>query len=353
MMKKITSVLLVFIMVTFLAACGLGSGNSTAPATGSNSTDSQADSGSKEEATHKLKLSHAAAETHPFHLGVVKFVELVDEKTNGRIQITIFPNRQLGEERENLENVMNGTLDMAMVSTPVMSAVTPVFDALQLPFLLNTYDIEEQALKTETAQKMLDSLNELGITGLAYLEGGMRHLGNNVREIKEPADLEGLKLRVVQSPLISDIFATLNASPTPMAYGEVYSALQTGVIDGEETNLSTMYAEKHLEVIKHFTLAGQFPFPAAIIINNKVLESIPEEDQKLINEAAAEATAYLFEKIKSEDEKNLDEIKKAGVKVTELKNVEEFIEMSRPVYDTYMEKDALIKEFVEEVEKLK
>ncbi|WP_066307387.1 TRAP transporter substrate-binding protein [Bacillus sp. FJAT-29814] len=352
-MKKLTSIFLVFLMMTFLTACGLGSGKPATQTSGSDKKESKPSTGAKEEATHKLKLSHAAAEAHPFHMGALKFVELVDEKTNGRIQITIFPNRQLGEERENLENVMNGTLDMAMVSTPVMSAVTPVFDSLQLPFLLNTYDLEEQALKTETAQKMLDSLNELGITGLAYLEGGMRHLGNNVREIKKPADLEGLKLRVVQSPLISDIFATLKASPTPMAYGEVYSALQTGVIDGEETNLSTMYAEKHLEVIKHFTLAGQFPFPGVILINNKVLKSIPEKDQKLIKEAAAEATAYLFEQIKSQDEKNLKEVKNAGVKVTELQNVDEFIEMAQPVYKSYTQKHPLIKEFAEEVDKLK
>lgn len=351
MLKKLKLLFIVSVLTMMMAACGLGSGTKNTATTPDKSTKPSV---SKTEATHNLKLSHAANENHPFHLGVVKFVELVDQKTEGRVKITIFPNRQLGEERENLENVINETLDMALVSTPVISTYTPVFDALQLPFLLNNYDLEAEAFKTETAKKMLNSLDEsLGIQGLALLEGGMRHIGNNEREIKQPSDLKGLKLRVVQSQLISDIFSTLKASPTPMAYGEVYSALQTGVIDGEEVNLSTMYAEKHMEVIKHLTLAGQFPFPAAVIMNNKVFDSIPEKDQKLIFEAADEAMEYLFEQIKDEDAKALEQIKAKGIKVVELENVEEFIELSKPVYDTYMEKDPLIKEFVEEVESLK
>lgn len=352
-LKKMKIISIVLILSMILSACGLGSGGTNTNTASQTSTTPEAPAKPTGEATHKLRLSHAANENHPFHTGVVKFVDLVQQKTDGRIQITIYPNRQLGEEKENLENVMNGTLEMALISSSIMSAYTSTFDGLQLPFLLNTYEIEQEAFKTETAQKMLDSLDSLGLKGLGLMEGGMRHLGNNVREIKEPADLEGLKLRVAQTQLMTDIFSTLNASPTPMAYGEVYSALQTGVIDGEETNLSTMYAEKHLEVIKYFTLAGQTPYPAVVLMNNEMFNTIPEEDQKLILEAADEAMEYLFEQIKDSDARALEAIKEKGIQVTELENADEFLEKSQPVYDAYMAKDPLIKEFVEVVDELK
>jgi len=226
---------------------------------------------------------------------------------------------------------------------------------LQLPFLLNSYDIQKEAYKTDAMQKLLDSLEDVGLKGFGPHDLGIRHLANNTRPIKTPEDLKGIKLRTVEAPIMTDIFNQLGASPTPMAYGEVYTALETGVIDGEEINLTSIVSEKHLEVLKYVTLTGQFPFPAVILANLDVFNSLSEEDQQIIIEAAEETTEYMLNEIKKIDEEALAEIKEAGVEVTELSDEElkAFIDATEPVYDKYMEKDPLIEEFVNEVRSLK
>lgn len=338
--KFLWAVLLVLSMV-LIAACG--------------DTEANESSGDQSEGkTYDLKFGHAANEKHPMHIGFTKFAELVDEKSDGRIKITIYPNRQLGDDLEMLQNIMNGSVDLGGVSTSVTSSYTPLLESVQLPFLLNNYEIEEEALKTQEFKDILAALEtELGATGIGLYEGGMRHIANNEKVVQTPEDLKGIKLRVAQSDLIVDIFNTLGASPTPMAYGEVYSALQTGVIDGEEVNLSTIYAEKHLEVLDYLTISGQFPYPAVLLINNDLYNSFSEGDKALIQEASDEAVAYLFEQIKDLDATALAAIKEKGIQVNEIKNPEAFIEILNPLYEKYEAKDPLIKEFVEKVETLK
>ena len=337
MKKNIVKVFLLGLLVFVLAAC------SESDATATDGAEGQ---------TFDFKLSHAANENHPFHKGFTKFSELVKEKSDGRINVTVYPNRQLGDDLENVQNVIDGSVDMAGVSTPVLGSYTPLLEALQLPFLLNTYEIEEKAFATEESQKLLDNISSIGATGIGFYEGGMRHIANNKKEVLTPGDLKGLKLRVVQSDLIADIFSTLGASPTPMAYGEVYSALQTGVIDGEEVNLSTIYAEKHLEVLENVTLAGQFPFPAVLLINNDIYSKLSEEDKKIVKEASDEATAYIFDLIAEMDAEAIEAIKEKGINVVELKDPSEFIEIVQPVYDKYSAKDPLIQDFVDAVNAL-
>lgn len=184
---------------------------------------------------------------------------------------------------------------------------------------------------------------------------GMRHIANNVREVNTPEDLSGLKLRTVQSPIMTDIFQTLGASPTPMAYGEVYTALQTGTIDGEEINLTSIVAEKHLEVLKYVTLTGQFPFPAVVLINEAKYNQLSDADKQILEEAAAEMQAFMFEEIKKIDADALEQIKAANVQVTELteEELEAFIRKTEPLVEKYMAKDPLIADFVNAVRELK
>lgn len=353
-MKKVFMFVSIIVLLSFLAACG-GGGN------GDNGADNETDAPDANTAeetegdTYNFDYAHAGAETHTTHLGAVKFTELVEEKSDGRITFTMYPNRQLGDEREILENVINGTIDMSSTSTGVLSGYNSSFEALQLPFLLNTYDIQKEAYKTDAMQNLFDSLEELGLKGFGPHDLGIRHLANNERPIKTPEDLNGIKLRTVEAPIMTDIFNALGASPTPMAYGEVYTALETGVIDGEEINLTSIVAEKHLEVLEHVTLTGQFPFPAVILINQEVFNSLSEEDQQIMIEAAEETTDYMLEEIKKIDEEALAEIKEAGVEVTELSDdeLEAFIDATESVYEKYTEKDPLIADFVNEVQNLK
>lgn len=342
-MKKWCLFLIVSV-VFLLVGCGSDSDNSSDSVEGSVSEDQ----------TYNFKFGHAANENHPMHIGFSKFADLVKEKSDGRINITIYPNRQLGDDLEMLQNIINGSIDMGGVSTSVTSSYTPLLESVQLPFLLNDYDIEEAAVKTDEFKAILNELQtELGATGLGLYEGGMRHIANNKKVVTSPEDLKGLKLRVAQSNLIVDIFETLGASPTPMAYGEVYSALQTGVIDGEEVNLSTIYAEKHIEVLKNLTISGQFPFPAILLINNDIYNSFSDADKALLQEASDEAVDYLFNQIRELDATALAAIKEAGINVEELENIDAFVENLAPIYDEYEQKDPLIKAFVEKVESMK
>ncbi len=338
------------LLLLFATACGGGS-ESASP------SNSNTDEGNgNQEATYNFTYAHAGATTHTTHLAAQKFADLVEEKSNGRIQITIYPNRQLGDEREIMENVINGTIDMASNSTPILTTVAPALEVLQLPFLLNTYDIEQQAYQTDAMKQLLDSVGQsIGVKLMGPHDLGMRHIANNVREVKTPEDLSGLKLRTVQSPIMTDIFQTLGASPTPMAYGEVYTALQTGTIDGEEINLTSIVAEKHLEVLKYVTLTGQFPFPAVVLINEAKYNQLSDADKQILEEAAAEMQAFMFEEIKKIDADALEQIKAANVQVTELteEELEAFIRKTEPLVEKYMDKDPLIADFVNAVRELK
>ncbi|WP_102347236.1 TRAP transporter substrate-binding protein [Bacillus sp. Marseille-P3661] len=344
-MKKLLA-LFTILCLAILTACGGSEGTSSAPSESSGGGESSSE-------TITLRLGHVTQTTHPFHLAAEKYAELVKEKTNGQIEIEIFPARQLGGDVDMLEMIQNGSLDAGFITTSVFSGSTPVLDGLQLPFLINNYDVFDEVLKTDTIQKMLDSLEEINVKGLAINESGMRHIGSNRSEVQTPADLEGLKIRVVESPLMLDIFNALGASPTPMAYGEIYSSLQTGVIDAHEANLPAYVDEKFAEVTEYITLTGHFPFPNANIMNLDKFNSLTPEQQTALDEAAKEASAWIITELKVVDESNLTKLKDAGQNIAEVQDITPFLEKVQPVYDKYSEKHELIKELIDKVNEIK
>lgn len=344
-MKLLIAVLsLVMVMSVVISGCGAGG----------TSTSNSGNAGETGEAAVKtLRLGHVTQTTHPFHLGAQHFADVVKERSNGSIAIEIYPARQLGDDRELLEQIMNGTLDMGVISSPLFGNYTPVLDSLQLPFLINDYGLLQQATTSEPMKEILQSLEGQGLKAFAVYEGGMRHLANNERPIQKPEDLKGLKLRVVPSNLITEIFQTLGASPTPMAYGEVYSALQTGVIDGEEVNLTSIQSEKHDEVLKYVTLSGQFPFPGVHIMNSNTFKTLTPEEQKLLEDAANDTISYVIGELEKLDESALQTMKEKGVQVNEIEDIQPFLDQVEPIYQTYMAKDPLIEKFVNYVQGLK
>ncbi|KIL45075.1 TRAP transporter substrate-binding protein [Jeotgalibacillus soli] len=326
-----------------LSACG--SEGSSGEAEGS----STGDSGD----TITLRLGHVTQDTHPYHLAAEKYAELVNEKSAGKIEIEIFPARQLGGDVDMLQSIQNGSLDAGFITTAVFSGSTPVLDGLQLPFLIDSYEVFEKTLETETIQKMLESLEDINVKGLAINESGIRHIGSNISQIQSPDDMQGLKIRVAESPLMTDIFNELGASPTPMPYGEIYSSLQTGVIDAHEANLPAYLDEKFDEVTEYITLTGHFPWPNANIINLDKFNSLSEEHQQILEESAKEASKWIITELKTVDEQSIEELKAKGENIEELENRESFVEKVQPVYDKYSENHELIKELIEEVNKIK
>ena len=345
-MKKSLVVILSILMILMLlltAACGSGQSKPAAPAKDT------------AEKTIELKLGHTLNDAHILNLSSVKFAELVKAKSNGRIKITIFGSGQLGNDIELIESVMGGEVDLCVSGVPFYSAFTPVLDAYLLPFLIDNYDIERKVFNAPIHQEMLDTLKKLNIVGLSLFEGGLVHIGNTQREIKKPADMKGLKLRTGTSSLAVDSLKAQGSAPVPMVLPEVYSGLQTNVIDGVQTNLVTIYGQKFHEVIKYLTIHGQYSFPAVLAMSGKAFSQLSEADQKIFLEAAKEASDFSLAEIERLDKESYQAIEKAGVKIYSLTNEEKqvFIDVTKDIYEQYMEKDPLIKKFVDTVRGMK
>lgn len=303
--------------------------------------------------TLTFRLGHVTQETHPYHLAAEYYANLVNEKSGGSIEFEIYPARQIGGDLDMLEMIQNGSLEAGFITTSVFSGSTPVLEGLQLPFLFDSYETFGEAMQTDTAQKMLDELEELGLKGLGINESGMRHIGSNLSPVQLPADMQGLKIRIAESPLMLDIFKTLGADPTPLPYGEIYSALQQGVIDAHEANLPAYVDENFYEVTEYITLSAHFPWPNANIMNLELFNSLSEEQQQILEEAGKETSVWIIDQLKNADNESLEWLEEQGVNYEELENVDKFLEVLEPVYEDYSSKHPLIQEFVDIVEEIK
>lgn len=298
-----------------------------------------------------IKFGHVTQTSHPYHLGAEMFKAAVAKKTNGKVEISIFPARQLGDDRQLLEGVRLGTIDAALVSASTFSLFTPVMDALQLPWLINSYEELADAFVSPPAKKMLESLDGLGIKGLGYYEGGFRHFMNRVRPVRTAADLQGLKIRVVPNPLHIAIFKAVGTNPTPMPYGEIYTGLQTGVIDGAEMNISSIFSERFYESAKQVSLTGQFFFPAVTIMNRAKFQRLPAEQRKALEEAAQETIRAQVLETGKQDKEVAEKLKALGVEILPFADLATMQQKVKPVADEYEGKHPLIKEFADHMRK--
>jgi tripartite ATP-independent transporter DctP family solute receptor len=236
------------------------------------------------------------AETHPADypttLGDIRFADLVKERTNGRIQIEVYPSSQLGEEKAVIEQVQFGAIDFTRVSISPLSSFVPLFNALQLPYLYRSDDHMWKVLLGPIGKELLASLEPSGFIGIGWFEPGARNFYNSKRPVYKPEDLAGLKIRVQESELMVGLVQALGAVATPMPYGEVYSGLQTGVIDGAENNWPSYESTSHYEVAKYYTLDEHTRVPEIIIASKISMQKLSKEDQELIKQAALDAIPY-------------------------------------------------------------
>lgn len=258
--------------------------------------------GSKEQggaASKTQQIVLRLAETHPAGYptteGDMEFARLVEERTNGRIRVEVYPSSQLGEERAAIEQVQFGAIDFTRVSVSPLASFSRNFDALQMPYLYRDADHMWKVLNGEIGQEFLDSLAPANFVGLTFYDGGSRNFYNSRREVRSVADLRGLKIRVQESELMLGLVRSLGATPTPMAFGEVYSALQTGVIDGAENNWSSYLSTSHYEVAKYFIVDQHTRVPEILIASKIVMDRLSPEDQAIIKQAAKDSTPFQIE----------------------------------------------------------
>jgi tripartite ATP-independent transporter DctP family solute receptor len=261
-----------------------------------------------------IKAGHGAQAGHPTQFGLLKFGELVAAKTGGKVKVEVYPDRQLGEEREMVEGLQLGTVDMAVVSTGPLAAFVPQTGVLDLPFLFKNSDHAYKVLDGEVGQDLLKRMDAKSIIGLAWWENGWRHLTTK-KSIKAPDDLKGVKLRTMQNPVHIAAFKEIGAAPIPMAWGEVFTSLGQGVIDAQENPVTVIYTNSLWEVQKYLTLTGHVYGPHVVMFSKAVWDKLPADQQKAVREAVVEATAFQRETSQKLEREQLEELKKKGMVV--------------------------------------
>jgi tripartite ATP-independent transporter DctP family solute receptor len=322
-MKRPIAFLLMLAMIFALTACG----TNTAPTPGPD-----ADKPSDEKIVIRLGFS-TEPDSH-YGKGSAEFERLVEEYTNGKVDVQLFPSATLGNERDMIEGISLGTLEMCLSSTGPMPNFSKEFQVFDLPFIITDKDRAYEVMDGETGQQILASLEPLNIKGLGFWENGFRHISNSKKEIVHPTDMAGIKLRTMENPIHMATFQLLGAMPTPMAFSELFTALQQGTIDGQENPLVIFDTNKFSEAQDYLSLTGHVYSPSIMMISKSTFESYPQDVQDAILRAEKEARTWERNFCTQMDQELVDKIKAAGVKVTEVDKAE-WQKACEPIYAQY------------------
>lgn len=282
-----------------------------------------------------LKLAHMVSTSAHYHIGSLELARLIHERTKGSVKIDIFPAGQLGKgERELVEGLQIGTIDLVVTSTGPMGGFVPQMLVVDLPFLFRDNSHVDKVLDGPIGESLLNDLAKAGIKGIAFWENGFRNLTNNKRMVNKPEDVKGLKLRTMENEVHMEAFRNLEADPTPMAWGEVYTALQQGVIDGQENPIGIIRTHKIYEVNKHLALTGHVYSPALLLINEKRFKSLSPDLQKIFIETGREAARFERKFNRGSETKWQEELKGFGMQITSPDKTS-FQKATEPTYKKY------------------
>jgi len=258
-----------------------------------------------------IKLGHIAEATNPYGMGADKFAEIVKQKSKGDIEIKVFPSSQLGTQKELIEGLIYGTVDMTLTGTAELGTFQPQMALFDMPFLFKDRAHAYRSLDS-VGMEIAKPLEGKGIKLLGYMENGIRHMTNNVRPIKAPADMKGMKIRVMNNKVYVEMMKSLGASPTPMALAELYSAMQAGVVDGQENPSAHIFTKRFFEVQKYASLTGHAYAAEPILISMSTWKKLTPAQQTVVQESANEAIAWQRKLSETEDSEFWDKIKKTG-----------------------------------------
>jgi tripartite ATP-independent transporter DctP family solute receptor len=276
-----------------------------------------------------LKLAHGLDPTHPVHISMEYMAKRLFEKSGGAIRIEIFPSEQLGSERECTEQVQLGSLDMTKSSTTALEPFIPEMGVFTLPYMFRDDEQYWKVLNGEIGKEILEAGVPVGLHGLCYFDAGSRSF-YTTRPINSPADFRGMKIRVQQSATAMAMIDALGGAPTPIPFGELYTALQQGVVNGAENNPPSFLTSRHYEVAKYYELTQHAYVPDALLISEVVWRNLPPEGQRQLAEAAAEAGVFQRDLWAKKSAEAIETLKKAGVTVTH-PDKQPFIDAVRPM----------------------
>ncbi len=291
----------------------------------------------KADETIVLRLADNQPIGYPTVIGDEKFAELVEEYTEGRIKVEVYPQATLGDEKSAIEQVQFGGIDFTRVSISPLSSFNPLLNALQMPYLYRNPDHMWNVLNGEIGAYFLESMEDSGFVGLTYFDSGARSFYNTKKPIYTVADLAGMKIRVQESDLMMGLVEALGAAPTPMSYGDVYSALQTGVIDGAENNWPSYDSSNHYEVAKFYSIDQHTRVPEMLIASKTTMDKLSSADQELIKKAARDCQATQIEAWADYAKKSEEKVRAAGCQINEINDQAEFANAMNPLYEKMLD----------------
>lgn len=265
--------------------------------------------------TRTIKLAHGLDVNHSVHKAMVKMGEDLVKISNGKMALKIYPSQQLGTERECLELLQIGSLDMTKVSAGVMENFSPNMRIFGLPFLFRDRQHSFNVLDGPIGKQLLDESEKYWLKGLGYYDAGSRSFYTKEKPIYTPDDLEGLKIRVMESVTAMKMVSSLGGSPTPISWGELYTSLQQGVVDGAENNPPSFYLSRHYEVCKYYTLDEHTVLPDVLILGTHVWKTLSEQEQQWLQLAVDNSVKYQRKLWAEAEAEALAEVQKAGVEI--------------------------------------
>ncbi|MDE2827233.1 MAG: TRAP transporter substrate-binding protein [Bacteroidota bacterium] len=283
-----------------------------------------------------IKLGHGLDTNHPVHHAMVFMQERLDSLSGGALQIQIYPSQQLGTERQLLELLQLGSLGMTKVASAVLEGFAPEYKVLSLPYIFRSEAHRYDVLGGPVGRRILLSSEQYWLRGLTYYDAGSRSFYTKDRPIHSPEDLEGLKIRTLESATQVKMVNSLGGSATPIAWGELYTALQQGVVDGAENNPPSFYTSRHYEVCKFYSLDEHTGLPDVLLISTIVWDRLTPEQQSWVQQAADESAEYQKLLWKAATEEALQKVQEAGVEII-YPDKEPFAARVTSLYDEYQE----------------
>lgn len=340
-MNKKLMLLVVMVMMIVVSACG--------------SDDSDSSSDGKDSGDKKtIRAGIGLNENHPQYKGLLEFKEIVEEKTDGAIEVETYPSGQLGDDRTMAEGLQLGSLEVTIPSTAPMVNFVPEMAVFDFPFLFPDVETADAVLDGPVGQKFLDMFDDQDIKALAYWENGFRDITNSKHAIESADDFDGLKIRTMENDLHLEAFRELGANPTPMAFGELFTAMQQGTVDGQENPVATIYLEKFYEAQEYVSTTNHIYSPFVFLISKPFFDELSEDEQQIVSEAALEAGKFERQLIREDADENFKALEEEGMEVTEIspEDRQEMQEIVKPIVDKYSEEigEDLVQEVYDAVE---
>ena len=277
-----------------------------------------------------------SSDVHPSDYPTVEAVKymgkLLSEQTKGRLGVRVYPSGSLGTEKDNIEQLKIGGLDMMRINAGPLNSVVPETIVTVLPFMFRSTEHMRKVLDGPIGAEILAAMESQGLVGLAFYDSGSRSFYTAKKPVKSLADMKGLKIRVQQSDLFVSMIEALGANPTPMPYGEVYTALKTGIVDAAENNWPSYESSRHFEAAKYYNLSEHSLAPEVLVFSKKIWDTVSKEDQALLRKAARDSVPYMRKLWDEREVKSRKIVEAAGSQIVTIPNRQEFIDAMKPVY---------------------